>query len=146
MAQRPRVEARRTGKLKYLGRVCRCGSAERYTSTGGCVLCTLAETKARVRTPHYRVVHRDAQRARNAELRGYARPPRERDCPPRPDRCESCGEDSSDLRLDHDHTTGAFRGWCCDGCNTGLKLADSPRLCRLRAVYLERALQRTEAA
>jgi hypothetical protein len=24
------------------------------------------------------------------------------------------------MHLDHDHTTGAFRGWLCNRCNLGL--------------------------
>jgi hypothetical protein len=58
------------------------------------------------------------------------------------DRCECCGEISArPLHLDHCHTTGRFRGWCCHGCNTGTGLADNPRRLRLRALYLERPFQ-----
>lgn len=145
---RPRVDARRTGKLRYIGRLCQCGRAERYTSTGKCVVCTLTQSAERPRTPEYRRAQREAQRERNAFLRGHAPPPREEDCPPRSTLCQSCGESAEpeSLRLDHDHSTGAFRGWCCDGCNTGFKLADSARLCRLRALYLDHAAEKRRAA
>ena len=46
------------------------------------------------------------------------------------DRCAICGlrEDrSNQLHLDHNHTTGAFRGWLCGNCNRGLGcFRDSP--------------------
>ncbi len=41
------------------------------------------------------------------------------------ERCEICGtrEDrSTPLHLDHDHTTGAFRGWLCGNCNRAIGL------------------------
>jgi hypothetical protein len=145
-----RTEARRTGKLRYIGRQCRCGSSERYTSNKGCVSCLARQGEVRQQTPKYKLVHRDAQRARNAMLRGYAPPPLERNCPPRPDNgnCASCGNHigKDQLKLDHNHNTGAFQGWCCDGCNTGIGLANDSHKCRLRALYLERITQQAEAA
>lgn len=46
---------------------------------------------------------------------------------PEADACELCGEKGKQLNLDHDHNTGAFRGWLCTKCNTGLgKIGDSP--------------------
>lgn len=45
---------------------------------------------------------------------------------PCPENCESCGRprwlEIRDFALDHDHTTGAFRGWLCWHCNTALGL------------------------
>jgi hypothetical protein len=38
-------------------------------------------------------------------------------------RCEACGirdDRSSQLVPDHDHATGAFRGWLCRPCNIAL--------------------------
>jgi len=35
--------------------------------------------------------------------------------------CECCNR-VRPTHLDHDHTTGAFRGWICRECNTGLGL------------------------
>jgi len=39
-----------------------------------------------------------------------------------PSPCDCCGNLTApdQLMLDHDHTTGKFRGWLCRGCNTGL--------------------------
>lgn len=42
--------------------------------------------------------------------------------------------------LDHDHTTGRFRGLLCDGCNLGLgKFHDRSAVLRRAADYLEAA-------
>lgn len=43
---------------------------------------------------------------------------------PKPDdnRCGCCGEVKSRLVYDHDHSSGLFRGWICDGCNLALGL------------------------
>lgn len=59
-----------------------------------------------------------------AQRNGYLPPPLERDCPPRPASgcCEACGAGVgiAELRLDHDHYTGKFRGWTCQRCNVGI--------------------------
>lgn len=56
---------------------------------------------------------------------------------PKPDSCECCGSGGK-ICWDHDHATGAFRGWLCEPCNKALGMAhDSlPRLIALVA-YLE---------
>ena len=40
--------------------------------------------------------------------------------PPRPSSCENCGHTTDRLQLDHDHTTGEFRGWLCKSCDVGI--------------------------
>ncbi len=57
-------------------------------------------------------------------------------CRPAPDRLGA-------MHLDHDHVTGAIRGFLCLDCNHGLgKLRDSPELLLRALVYLR---QRTTA-
>lgn len=66
---------------------------------------------------------------------------------PRPMLCELCGDPPngrgskphSGICFDHDHSTGAPRGWLCDRCNKVLGLVgDSAHLLRVLALYLER--------
>lgn len=52
-------------------------------------------------------------------------PPPTRPCP---DCCELCSRvfEKGKIHLDHDHATGAFRGWLCNRCNLALgHLGDS---------------------
>ncbi len=59
---------------------------------------------------------------------------------PRPETCEVCGRapNSRGLHFDHDHRTGAFRGWLCHRCNMALGLLDdSPATLRALADYLQ---------
>ena len=45
--------------------------------------------------------------------------------PPKPEVCECCGKVPYKWCLDHDHEDNSFRGWLCEGCNTGIgKLGD----------------------
>jgi len=57
-------------------------------------------------------------------------------------KCHVCGvpesECNSRLAMDHDHVTGAFRGWLCSHCNTAAGLLrDSPEIVMSLALYLE---------
>jgi len=46
------------------------------------------------------------------------------------------------LRFDHDHVTGAFRGWLCGKCNTAIgKLGDDIAGVERALRYLKRAQQ-----
>jgi hypothetical protein len=61
---------------------------------------------------------------------------------PRPLGCEICGQTPKERALasDHDHATGAFRGWLCSPCNLGLgSFRDSPLALRAAAEYIELA-------
>jgi Recombination endonuclease VII len=64
---------------------------------------------------------RDAQAVTNARRRGYEPPSqRERDCPQRPPDglCWLCWKPAAKLYRNHDHSTGAFRGWLCFRCGS----------------------------
>jgi hypothetical protein len=58
-------------------------------------------------------------------------------------RCDICGihegECAKKLHMDHDHDTGAFRGWLCHRCNFAVGLLrDSPDVALALALYLEK--------
>lgn len=101
------------------------------------------ESGGRERDRQYRAARRAvdpvyADRVRNNKRKWNGLPAATRPCPVG---CEACGRKSKRgaLCLDHDHTTGAFRGWLCDRCNraAGL-LGDKTTGVRLLLVYLEK--------
>lgn len=63
----------------------------------------------------------------------------------KPELCECCGRQPSlgkSLGIDHDHETGAFRGWICTKCNLGLGMfGDTAESIELALQYLKRAAQ-----
>lgn len=62
----------------------------------------------------------EQQQARTRRYRGLPEPTRSA-----PLVCECCGlppPDGTQMCLDHDHVTGAFRGWLCMKCNVALGL------------------------
>ena len=71
-------------------------------------------------TPKRLEASRDNNRSASARKFGFMPPPLEKDCPPRPNRCEYCHKpmDPDKLYMDHNHNTGAFCAWCCPSCNT----------------------------
>jgi hypothetical protein len=72
---------------------------------------------------------RVAERRRN----GVAEPTGEK----RSGACEICFR-HADLQLDHDHETGAARGWLCGSCNRAIGLLqDSPKLLAQAINYLQ---------
>jgi hypothetical protein len=82
---------------------------------------------------------RDIGRRWSALKGGYLPPPREKDCPPRPEDglCECCGESTFIFSLDHCHETAAFRGWVCSPCNTGHGIMDNVERLKKRIAFLE---------
>ena len=51
--------------------------------------------------------------------------------------CPICEVETSDLKLDHDHKTGEFRGWLCNDCNNALgKFNDSAKFLKRAIKYL----------
>ena len=62
---------------------------------------------------------------------------------PKPEQCEVCGAFGRDFKkglyLDHDHTTGKFRGWICLRCNFALGMVkDNAEMLIALAEYLKR--------
>lgn len=86
----------------------------------------------------YAEKHKERIRGYSQRYRGLPEPTR-----PEPIHCECCGRApmrNGRLELDHDHVTGAFRGWLCHRCNLGIgNLQDSRAGIRLADEYLERA-------
>lgn len=61
---------------------------------------------------------------------------------PCPTLCENCLQSPGKrgMHLDHDHDTGAFRGWLCGRCNMGLgALGDTIATIERLLAYLRRA-------
>jgi hypothetical protein len=144
----------------------RCGATERYPGNKRCAPCSRASAKkwnhehaeqhrgtarqwkqenaerVREHDRKRRAVDRDAYntRIRNRNRARFLPVPSRVE----PFECECCGGPPGRraLALDHDHTTGKFRGWLCTNCNTGIgKLGDS-LVGVLRAVrYLKAAQQ-----
>ena len=63
---------------------------------------------------------------------------------PDPEVCECCGGPPTGigrLHLDHDHTSGIFRGWICSNCNLGIGLlGDTKEGVDNASKYLRRSL------
>lgn len=96
----------------------------------------------------------DSERAKQRELRRRQRAAdperfrsqiwRQRGLPqptrPMPTACECCDRPARPLCLDHDHETGAFRGWLCAYCNRGIgQLGDTVDGVQKAADYLRRS-------
>jgi len=152
------MEALALGLRRYnTGRACRKGHfADRVTSSRTCRQCQYEAMKAWVAAnpEKHRGSTRNWMRKRRASgynekakerMRGYYRkklgiPPATRPCPAH---CESCSRElinGKNIHLDHDHTTGKFRGWLCNRCNLGIgSLGDCMEGLESAISYLQRA-------
>jgi hypothetical protein len=85
---------------------------------------------------------KDNHRKRNWVLRNQYNLSREEYDEMAKNGCQSCGEKTSRLCVDHDHGTGKVRGILCTGCNTALgSLKDNEDLILKLASYIrERVL------
>lgn len=142
-----RTEARAQGLNTYTsGKPCRHGHvAPRRVRSTECIECERIRgrlgargEKARARLKAWAKAHPDLVRATNRRTRGLPEPTR-----PEPATCECCGRPpmaGKALALDHDHETGAFRGWLCFFCNSGIgKLGDTVAGLRRALAYLEKS-------
>lgn len=69
------------------------------------------------KTARYALLTPAERRAKDRKNNGLPEPTR-----PESAVCECCGRPPGKIamNLDHCHTTGLFRGWLCNKCNTGL--------------------------
>jgi hypothetical protein len=133
----------------------RCGSSNR-NAKGGCRTCAVAYAKRRRSTPEGRKAMNDAKDryaakpgvAEGAAIRqrcknyGISRDEHDRMMFEQKGLCGCCGDLLSPghgTQLDHDHATGAVRGFLCRRCNLALGLVDdSPLRLRKLLAYLDR--------
>lgn len=116
-----RAAALAAGQVTYVnGAVCSRGHvAPRYSLTGLCKVCNAAKS---LRSHH--------------NVNGFPAPTR-----PKPNACENCKQPprAKGLALDHNHETGAFRGWLCSPCNTAIgALGDTVEALEQATDYLRR--------
>ena len=120
-----RAEAIASGSKFYMGNPCKHGhSGERSVKYHHCRECSNARTREYWKNRDYgcREDSRHWSRVDAAKRLGYTPPPHENDCRvyPLDGLCEVCRRPEGNgrrLSLEHDHATGAFRGWTCHHCN-----------------------------
>lgn len=120
-----KAKARLAGALQYFtGVPCRNGHvAPRLVSNGTCTICATNRMKKYYRADRAKFIARRVAQGR--KQKGIPAPPYQA-----PPHCECCGRDFASTgkapAIDHDHDTGAFRGWLCLYCNLGIgQLGDS---------------------
>lgn len=121
--------------------ICKNGHVDtpRYVANGRCVACereSARKKRKRVLTPEQAARDKQVKRESKWRRRGASPPTR-----PEPSNCECCGglPGKKSMSLDHNHLTGAFRGWLCSNCNTAIgKLGDSIAGVKRALEYLER--------
>ena len=126
----------------FTGRPCKYGHiAQRHTASGICAECHRLKAAARYRANpaagRARVKrHNEANPQKLRRRKGHPEPTR-----PMPLVCECCGLKSKrTLVLDHDHVTGAFRGWLCHRCNLAIGILGDTIIAVGKALrYLRRA-------
>ena len=145
-----RTAAKVAGAKHYFtGKPCSKGHLARRHLTGTCVECAKVAVKAwEARNPGEWRKRAAAYYARYPERvkANSVKSARKRmgipDAPYlKPLTCELCERDTTDVQmhLDHDHTTGAFRGWLCNRCNLGLgNLGDTVAGLERALAYLRR--------
>ena len=95
------------------------------------------KAKYRERSLRWQKKNPEKQRAAMLRSRYSSEPTR-----PEPDQCECCGRwTEAALCFDHNHITGAFRGWLCSPCNRALGLfGDDIAGLEKALAYLKRAV------
>ncbi|RTL93858.1 hypothetical protein EJV44_15395 [Ancylobacter aquaticus] len=145
MSPLSRQDALKSGVSTYFtGLPCKSGhTTRRYTKSGHCVACQQANARLR----YSRAGVAEAQRWRQLERNyGVSRPQFEAAMLSQGGECAVCRVPMDGAHpapsspvVDHDHTTGKFRGLLCGHCNKALGLFKDNTDTLLRAVkYLER--------
>lgn len=163
-----RRDALAAGLTRYFtGKPCKNGhAAERYTSDGRCVVCSMERNREHRQKPGVKERLREHQREYQQKPKGkkrireyqqeyWQRPGvKERrrhnkyckngtiPTRPMPDFCEcrGCIPDKRGLVIEHCHKTNKFRGWVCGNCNTGIGMLGDTVEGLMHAVeYLRRA-------
>jgi hypothetical protein len=107
----------------------RCGEQRDESDFGVCARSNIGVRRRK--TCRFCMAAAEAQKRRLAKTVG-----------PRAHACEICRREGP-TELDHDHATGAFRGWLCTLCNLGLgKLGDDVAGVRRAIAYLLRSSAR----
>lgn len=110
-----------------------------------CAQCGVQITAANGRRQHHpnkhgeRALRRTCRPCQLYQMRMLARLRKRLEPPALWTPCDCCGRVVHRLELDHDHRTGAHRGWCCGACNKGIGLLqDSLEGVLTAAAYLSR--------
>lgn len=144
-----RAAAKASGLHRYFtGKPCKYGHISERFATGTCCKCSelFADSNRLHLRSYSREYARQLRRKRGMKARNPDRAQREElrlrfAGRPRPKACETCGKEKQ-IRFDHCHTTGSFRGWICDNCNLALGLVkDDPAVLRNLAAYIERHIR-----
>ena len=77
----------------------------------------------KVKAIELRYFLKDPERRRNQSRRSIEKTRMSLATRPRSETCEICGVGDVRIVLDHNHTTGKFRGWICNHCNSSLGFA-----------------------
>lgn len=145
-----RTEAKARGLKHYFtGKPCKHGHTAKRHLTGTCVPCGVNAAmawdarnpgKVKERSARYYAADPERFKARSVKSKrkamGIPAAPR-----PKPSHCEACERDTTNVQMhiDHDHTTGKFRGWVCNRCNLGLgSLGDTVAGLERALAYLRR--------
>jgi hypothetical protein len=133
-----RQRARYAADLVYRAGVLARAKAHNETPSGK----AMQKERARKWIENNLDLHRERSKLSKRKQLGIPEPTR-----PAPSECECCGQQPKGstkqlrvLRVDHDHTTGNFRGWLCNTCNLAIgKLGDNVAGLTRALNYLTRA-------
>lgn len=133
-----RAEARAKGLDKYFtGKPCKHGHVAARFVYGNCTACMREQARARYLANPEKHLEKGRRWAKKnpSRIRDYRRKANGLPSPTRmcPELCECCGELPAKY-LDHDHETGEFRGWLCNGCNLSIGRLGDSRMGVMRAV------------